>query len=545
MTGWVPLRKSGRQKSASISVASAVGPTATRSVSGTRLEVGALGALLTLCPLFLTAQEPGRAGRVDAALFFAEGRRADILGESSQALTAYTKALSSDPSSRQAALAKAATLLDLNRTAEALEILLALPSTPEDEPERGTLLCLAYLGEKKGEAAWLAQRDALAALAGWQVDDPARLARVSEGLLRSSLSLSRKSQREIAASVLPAFIRAADLDPALTGVALRAAEIALAADDLPTSIRFLREFVEARPEEIPLQEQLAALLLLNGQPEEADTILHEVEKEKPGRANLYPVLANLYDELNLSGRSEIYRVLALYGNRPPALNDLLRLALLQLRENQPRRAFATVEYGSGFYPDSLQLLLVQGMAQKAQNRMAEAAATFAKVERLAQLRPELLDAGFYFEFGAALEQAGQPLRSETALRRAIALNPDHHQALNYLGYMWAERGRKLKEAKSLIGRALELNPDNPAYLDSLAWALFRMGDPRGAESLMVKALQQVPDDPILLEHYADILAALGRKTEAIENYRQALLVGGPPVVLKDKIRATAKKVGKR
>jgi len=545
MTGWVPLRKSGRQKSASISVASAVGPTATRSVSGTRLEAGALGALLTLCPLFLTAQEPGRAGRVDAALFFAEGRRADILGESSQALTAYSKALSSDPSSRQAALAKAATLLDLNRTAEALEILLALPSTPEDEPERGTLLCLAYLGEKKGEAAWLAQRDALAALAGWQVDDPARLARVSEGLLRSSLSLSRKSQREIAASVLPAFIRAADLDPSLTGVALRAAEIALAADDLPTSIRFLREFVEARPEEIPLQEQLAALLLLNGQPEEADTILHEVEKEKPGRANLYPVLANLYDELNLPGRSEIYRVLALYGNRPPALNDLLRLALLQLRENQPRRAFATVEYGSGFYPDSLQLLLVQGMAQKAQNRMAEAAATFAKVERLAQLRPELLDAGFYFEFGAALEQAGQPLRSETALRRAIALNPDHHQALNYLGYMWAERGRKLKEAKSLIGRALELNPDNPAYLDSLAWALFRMGDPRGAESLMVKALQQVPDDPILLEHYADILAALGRKPEAIENYRQALLVGGPPVVLRDKIRATAKKVGKR
>ena len=545
MPSWVPSRKSGRPKSPSTSAASAVGPTAIRSVSGIRLEAGALGALLGLIPLSLTAIEPVREDRVDSALFYAEGRRADVLGESSQALAAYSRALESDPYSRQAAMAKAAALLDLNRSAEALEVLLALPSSPEDEPERCTLLCLAYIGEKKGEAAWLAQRDALAALAGWQVDDPARLARVSEGLLRSSLSLSRKSRREIAASVLPAFIRAADLDPALTGVALRAAEIALAADDLPTSIRFLREFVEARPEEIPLREQLAALLLLNNQPVEADSILHEVEKEKPGRANLYPVLANLYEELNLPGRSEIYRVLALYWNRPPALNDILRLALLQLRENQPRRAFSTVEYGSGFYPDSLQLLLVQGMAQKAQNRMAEASATFAKVERLAQQKPELLDAGFYFEFGAALEQAGQPLRSEAALRRAIALNPDHHQALNYLGYMWAERGRNLKEAKSLIGRALELNPDNPAYLDSLAWALFRMGDPRGAEPLMVKALQQVPDDPILLEHYADILAALGRKPEAIENYRKALLVGGPLVVLKDKIRANTKKIGKR
>ena len=545
MPAWDPSRKSGRPRSPSTSAASAVGPTATRSVSGTRLEVWALGALLGLAPSFLTAVEPVRENRVESALFFAEGRRADQLGESTLALDAYSRALASDPSSRQAALAKAAALLDLNRSEEALEVLLSLPASPEDEPERSTLLCLAYIGEKKGEAAWLAQRDALTALAGWQVEDPARLARVSEGLLRSSLSLSRKSRREIAASVLPAFIRAADLDPSLTGVALRAAEIALAADDLPTSIRFLREFVEARPEEIPLREQLAALLLLNRQPEEADTILREVERDRPGRSNLYPVLANLYDELNLAGRSEIYRVLALHWSRPPALNDILRLALLQLRESQPRRAFATVEYGSGFYPDSLQLLLVQGMAQKAQSRMAEAAATFAKVERLAQKKPELLDAGFYFEFGAALEQAGQPFRSEAALRRAIALNPDHHQALNYLGYMWAERGRNLQEAKILIDRALALDPNNPAYLDSLAWALFKMGDAVSAEPLMVRALRQVPDDPILLEHYADILATLGRKPEAVENYRKALLVGGPPVVLRDKIRANSQRIGKR
>ena len=230
MPAWVPSRKSGRPRSPSTSAASAVGPTATRSVSGTRLKVWALGALLGLAPSFLTAVEPVRENRVESALFFAEGRRADQLGESTLALDAYSRALVSDPSSRQAALAKAAALLDLNRSEEALEVLLSLPASPEDEPERSTLLCLAYIGEKKGEAAWLAQRDALAALAGWQVEDPARLARVSEGLLRSSLSLSRKSRREIAASVLPAFIRAADLDPSLTGVALRAAEIALVHD---------------------------------------------------------------------------------------------------------------------------------------------------------------------------------------------------------------------------------------------------------------------------------------------------------------------------
>lgn len=62
---------------------------------------------------------------------------------------------------------------------------------------------------------------------------------------------------------------------------------------------------------------------------------------------------------------------------------------------------------------------------------------------------------------------------------------------------------------------------------------------------MVEALRQVPDDPILLEHFADILAALGRRQEAMEIYRKAILVGGPVVVLRDKIRSQTQKLGKR
>ena len=112
---------------------------------------------------------------------------------------------------------------------------------------------------------------------------------------------------------------------------------------------------------------------------EAEKTLRKVESVKPGRSNLYPVLANLYEELNLTARAEIYRVLALNTTHPPAVSDFLRLSLLQLKQNQPRRAFRTLELGATFYPDSIQLLLVQGLAEKAQNRMSEAAATFAKV----------------------------------------------------------------------------------------------------------------------------------------------------------------------
>jgi len=536
MPVWVQLRRSGSRKSRNISAASAVARTVIRSASVTRRKLGATFALLALVPITLPAFDQARSSRVASALSFAEGRRADSLGLSGVALDAYSRALDSDPNSRQAALAKAASLLDLNRTKEALIILQSLEPDPLDEAERSTLLCLCLIANQQGDRATSAQRDALTALAGWQVEDPARLARVAEGLLRSGASLSRKSQREIAATVLPAFIRAADLNTGLGGLTLRAAEIALVADDCPTAIRYFREFVEKRPEEVSFLEQLAAVLILNEQSAEADALLRTVEVEKPHRSNLYPVMANLYEELNVPARGEIYRVLALHTSEKPVLADYLRLALLQLRQNQVRRTNHTLSKAGLSYPDSVQLLLVRGLAEKAENRMAEAASSFAQVERLAQKRPEILDAGFYFEYGSACEQSGQSTRSEVALRKALQLNPSHHQSLNYLGYMWAERGKNLNEALSMIEKALELSPGNPAYLDSQGWALYRLGKPTDALPLIEEALRLVPDDPTLLEHYGDIFTRLGRRGEATDAYQKALLAGGPVVTLREKIR---------
>ena len=536
MPSWDLSKRSGNQKLPSISAVSVAGQTAIKSASGIRRKLGALLAPLALVAFPLVAAESARSDRVESALSFAEGRRADAIGLSYVALQAYTRAFESDPSSRQAALAKAASLLDCNHPEEARALLESLPPSPEDEAERSTLLCLCLIQSKQGEAAGLAQRDALTALAGWQVEDPARLARVAEGLLRSGASLTRKPQKEIATSVLPAFVRAADLNTGLGGFTLRAAEIALVADDLPTAIRYFREFVDEQPTEVSFLEQLAAVLILNNQPTEADLLLRRAEIEKPNRSNLYPVMANLYEEVNLPARAEIYRVLALHSSPRPAIMDFLRLALLQLKQNQTRRTHHTLAKASSIHPDSIQLLLVRGLTEKAENRMAEAASSFAQVERLAKGKSDILDAGFYFEYGAACEQAGQPERSEAALRRALELNPNHHQSLNYLGYMWAERNKNLPQALVLIEKALSLSPENPAYLDSQAWALYRLGNPTAARPLLEEALKQVPDDPTLLEHFGDVASRLGFQSEAKDAYEKAIQQGGSRVPLQDKIR---------
>jgi tetratricopeptide (TPR) repeat protein len=216
--------------------------------------------------------------------------------------------------------------------------------------------------------------------------------------------------------------------------------------------------------------------------------------------------------------------------------DYLRLALMQLKQNQTRRTHQTLSQAAIAHPDSLQLLLVRGLTEKAENRMSDAASSFAQVERLAKGKSDILDAGFYFEYGSACEQAGQPQRSEAALRRALQLNPNHHQSLNYLGYMWAERNKNLPEALILIEKALSLSPENPAYLDSQAWALFRLGNPAAARPLIEEALKQVPDDPTLLEHFGDVASRLGLRDEASDAYQKAIQQGGPRVLLQDKIR---------
>ena len=145
MPAWDQSKRSGNQKSRSTNAASVVARTAIRSACGTRRKPWAFGALLALLPIALFAVDPARSDRVDSALSFAEGRRADALGLSSLALHAYSRALESDPASRQAALAKAACLVDLYRGKEAISILQSLPSSPQDEAERSTLLCLALI----------------------------------------------------------------------------------------------------------------------------------------------------------------------------------------------------------------------------------------------------------------------------------------------------------------------------------------------------------------------------------------------------------------
>ncbi len=96
-------------------------------------------------------------------------------------------------------------------------------------------------------------------------------------------------------------------------------------------------------------------------------------------------------------------------------------------------------------------------------------------------------------------------------RKCLELDAEFAEALNYLGYMWADLGNNLEEALELIQRAVDLEPDNAAYLDSLGWVLFRLGRAEDAVIWLERAVELSSEpDPTLYDHLGDVYEALGR-----------------------------------
>jgi tetratricopeptide (TPR) repeat protein len=113
-------------------------------------------------------------------------------------------------------------------------------------------------------------------------------------------------------------------------------------------------------------------------------------------------------------------------------------------------------------------------------------------------------------------------QAEADFRRALDLNPDQPQVLNYLGYSLVEKQIKLDEALDMIQRAVSARPDSGYIVDSLGWVLYRLGRYEEAVPHMERAAELMPIDPIVNDHLGDVYWAVGRKLEAQFQWKRAL-----------------------
>ena len=139
------------------------------------------------------------------------------------------------------------------------------------------------------------------------------------------------------------------------------------------------------------------------------------------------------------------------------------------------------------------------------------------------------DTGSLFTLADVYADAGRGPDAERMLRQLLAVEPMNANALNYLGYMLATRGEQLDEAIRLVRRALDAEPENGAYLDSLGWAHFRKGDLDDAEKYLVAAAQKLPENSEVQDHLGDLHARKGRLSDAIAAWTRALQGDGQDV----------------
>ena len=128
----------------------------------------------------------------------------------------------------------------------------------------------------------------------------------------------------------------------------------------------------------------------------------------------------------------------------------------------------------------------------------------------------------FFSLGSVLERQKKFDEAEKAFRSALTLAPDSAITLNYLGYMNADRNVRVDEALSLIQKALAADPENGSYLDSLAWALHRLGRQGEAEAAIRKAIVTQEKNAVVIAHLGLILAAKGDDAEALKYLRLSL-----------------------
>jgi len=528
----------------------------------------------------------------DALAHFVEGMSFEENGEMDKALAAYRKVLDVDPGQADLASRVAALLTRQDDFPQAIDVLKdaikANPNAPEpllqlafiyakylrrtdqaidyanraialdphniDAYERLCEIALAAGDEKKA----LQSLDRAAASPN---DDPVFWARLGKLYASIVFKPDRPPKPDETARVNEIFKKAAHHagdDPAvLKDVADYYASTQQVKEAIPLYLRLL----ELEPDDTNAREKLATGFVLTNQRDKAVEMLEQIIKEHPEKYQPYDLLAGLLDDTARAlerekkteqARAAFAKAAANYeqsliinpGRASPYLH-LAELLLGPLKENE--RAVKVLSEARQHFPQTPEIVYYLAIAQREAKHSQEAVATFEEALHEAEAEgAEIANARFYFDYGAAAEQAGLYDKAADLFRKSIAVDPANAaDAYNYLAYMWAEHNAHLDEAEQMIKLALQADSNNGAYLDTLGWLEFREGKFDQALADLLRAAQKLTrDDPVVLEHIGDACAKLDKSAQALDAWQKALNLDPKNKKLADKIDNAKTKMSK-
>ena len=496
--------------------------------------------------------------RAQAHAHYAAGIIQEMDEKPEAALKEYSQAALKDPDNEALVLEVSRRFLQNKQTESALELLSRAAARPSVSGVLLARLGFVYAQLGKSEQAMVASRAAIkkapGSLMGYQtlchiylqnkqpveamkiLDEAARQPKETAefliGLaeLYSHLGVQTPTQRKEANTKAISVLNRAEgmsrLNPAMrmkvaddynvAGDSARAAQIYLDLLKKLPDVPGVRERVRAR---------LADIYLRGSDRKHAAEQLEGIIADDPTNAQAYYSLAAIASEEGQLDKAEEYLRKAMVIN-PEAAPPYAELARVQIGQKKISDALGTLEKARAKFPRTFALEYLSGIAYSQQKAYAEAIQHYTAAEVIAQAtEPKWLDQHFYFDLGAAYERKADYAEAEKNFEKCLKLAPDFPEALNYLGYMWAEHGLHLERARELIEKAVKIEPANPAYLDSLGWVLFKSDQPKEAVDYVLKAVELSEEpDATLYDHLGDIYAALKQTDKAREAWQKSLTV---------------------
>lgn len=452
----------------------------------------------------------------DAESWVTLGELYGVSNNNAEAEKAFQTALKLDPDNEDALSKMAAMYSDRGDTAKATELLKQLA---EKDPSAHSFEELAQQLEQAND--FKGASDALKKALELAPDDE----RLQFGLANSLLESNQFDQ------AIPLYQQLAQENPREAVYPLRIALAYRLKHDLPKAQDYLARAKKlSRPDDLEVRQEEVNLLTDQGKNDQAITALKSMLDDTAKRTYSAP---EAKDRMRL----------------------LAQLSDLQRQQHQYDDALATVQQMGNLDPDPKSLTVVvtrasilsdEGKIDDAVKELQsllkgdksdrtlylEIAQTYEKAKRWNDMgkaldKAEPLSATtsdkvqLYFMRGAMLERQKKYEASEAEFRKVLDLEPDYAGALNYLGYMLADRNVRLDEAYQMIKKAVELEPDKGEYLDSLGWVYYRQGKLDDAVTELQHALDRT-EDPTIHDHLGDVYAKLGKTREAIAQWQASL-----------------------
>jgi tetratricopeptide (TPR) repeat protein len=347
------------------------------------------------------------------------------------------------------------------------------------------------------------------------------------------------------------FLKTLDLEPDLEEARFELIELYKSLGEEQKTIEIYKEILKRNSNNIRAALELGLLYYKNGMIKDSDKLFKDLAAKSLSDSEVIKKVAQIYldkkkynDAIiaiegmlkSLPGSSDIHYAAGMAYN---AINDketaiahfkqvpldskfyqnsVIQISFLYRDLGKIREAINFLENLIENVPDKPELMFYLASFYEENEEFYKAEKVLKKAIKI---DPENIE--LHFSLGVVYDKWDKKEAAIESMKTVISLEPHNANALNYVGYIYAELGINLDEAERFIKEALKHMPDDGYITDSLGWVYYRKGRYKDALKLLKKAVDLAPDDPVILEHLGDVYLKMSNKKKALMFYERSLL----------------------